>query len=158
MNQAETRQIRIMPRTDCTITEVETERVVTVTVGLGCARNHDAGSGQQLYFPGCPSIPACDVFDTRCNRLHLSFCRMQKDDDKKPAAATPAAAATTAAVDASTQFPISDRLAKFTAPTVWHEFTPLAQRTKAVNLGQGFPGWSPPEFVTKHAQDAIKEV
>jgi hypothetical protein len=28
------------------------------------------------------------------------------------------------------------RLAKFTAPTVWHEFTPLAQKSQAVNLGQ----------------------
>jgi kynurenine--oxoglutarate transaminase/cysteine-S-conjugate beta-lyase/glutamine--phenylpyruvate transaminase len=37
---------------------------------------------------------------------------------------------------------------------VWHEFTPLAAKVKAVNLGQGFPGWLPPKFV----QNSLSEV
>ena len=45
------------------------------------------------------------------------------------------------------------RLHKFAQPTVWHEFTPLAHKHKAINLGQGFPGWQPPTFV----QDALAE-
>ncbi len=34
----------------------------------------------------------------------------------------------------------SKRLKGFDAPTVWQEFTPLANANKAINLGQGFPG------------------
>ncbi len=41
----------------------------------------------------------------------------------------------------------AQRLHSFLAPTVWHHMTPLAQKYKAVNLGQGFPGFSPPQFV-----------
>ena len=37
--------------------------------------------------------------------------------------------------------------AGFEAPTVWHEFTPLANLHKATNLGQGFPDWAPPPFI-----------
>jgi hypothetical protein len=48
----------------------------------------------------------------------------------------PAAAAATAAGGRATSFNPAARLAKFTAPTVWHEFTPLAQKSQAVNLGQ----------------------
>jgi len=39
------------------------------------------------------------------------------------------------------------RLDGFGAPTVWHEFSPLAKESGAINLGQGFPDWSPPSFV-----------
>jgi kynurenine--oxoglutarate transaminase/cysteine-S-conjugate beta-lyase/glutamine--phenylpyruvate transaminase len=35
---------------------------------------------------------------------------------------------------------MSHRLNGFDSPTVWHEFTPLAIKHKAMNLGQGFPG------------------
>ena len=35
---------------------------------------------------------------------------------------------------------LAKRLHSFMAPTVWHEFTPLAVECKAINLGQGFPG------------------
>jgi hypothetical protein len=38
---------------------------------------------------------------------------------------------------------------------VWHTFTPLAVTSKAVNLGQGFPGWTPPDFVKAAAADVI---
>ena len=47
------------------------------------------------------------------------------------------------------------RLMQFGAPSVWLEFSPLAQSTKAINLGQGFPGWDPPEFVTHIAQEMV---
>lgn len=36
--------------------------------------------------------------------------------------------------------------------TVWTTFGDLAVKSKAVNLGQGYPDWQPPEFVT----DALK--
>mmetsp|Transcript_24949 Transcript_24949/g.27611 ORF Transcript_24949/g.27611 Transcript_24949/m.27611 type:complete len:432 (+) Transcript_24949:24-1319(+) len=49
------------------------------------------------------------------------------------------------------------RLIKYAAPTVWHVFTPLAKETGAVNLGQGFPGWTPPEFVKQALSAATKE-
>jgi kynurenine--oxoglutarate transaminase/cysteine-S-conjugate beta-lyase/glutamine--phenylpyruvate transaminase len=50
---------------------------------------------------------------------------------------------------------------------VWHEFTPLAQTTGAVNLGQGFPvrffkdppahfkDWSSPDFVKESLHRAV---
>ena len=57
----------------------------------------------------------------------------------------------------STSFHIAPRLRNFVAPTVWHEFTPLAASTKAMNLGQGFPGFSPPDFVKEAAANAVTE-
>eukprot|EP00521_Asterionellopsis_glacialis_P008009 CAMPEP_0195282358 /NCGR_PEP_ID=MMETSP0707-20130614/1264_1 /TAXON_ID=33640 /ORGANISM="Asterionellopsis glacialis, Strain CCMP134" /LENGTH=470 /DNA_ID=CAMNT_0040341321 /DNA_START=89 /DNA_END=1501 /DNA_ORIENTATION=- len=39
------------------------------------------------------------------------------------------------------------RLDGLEKPTVWHEFSPLASKHGAINLGQGFPDWEPPEFV-----------
>ena len=54
-------------------------------------------------------------------------------------------------------FRIASRLSAFTAPTVWHEFTPLAAQTKAINLGQGFPGFSPAPFVKEAAARAVSE-
>ena len=33
---------------------------------------------------------------------------------------------------------ICKRLLKYSAPTVWHEFTPLAESSGAINLGQGY--------------------
>ena len=57
----------------------------------------------------------------------------------------------------ASSFHIASRLSAFTAPTVWHEFTPLAAATKAMNLGQGFPGFSPPQFVKDAAARAVSE-
>lgn len=37
------------------------------------------------------------------------------------------------------------------------EFTPLAQKYNAVNLGQGFPDFSAPQFLIEAAQKAIGE-
>ena len=39
------------------------------------------------------------------------------------------------------------RLQGLDAPTVWQEFSPLATQYQAINLGQGFPDWEPPQFV-----------
>ena len=36
---------------------------------------------------------------------------------------------------------------QFGLETVWQEFSPLAARVGAVNLGQGFPDWATPDFV-----------
>jgi hypothetical protein len=42
-----------------------------------------------------------------------------------------------------------------TKPTVWSEFGALAAETGALNLGQGFPDWEPPEFVVAAAVEAL---
>lgn len=47
------------------------------------------------------------------------------------------------------------RLRGFDVPTVWHEFTPLAQTSGAVNLGQGFPDWPSPDFVKEALHTAL---
>jgi kynurenine--oxoglutarate transaminase/cysteine-S-conjugate beta-lyase/glutamine--phenylpyruvate transaminase len=49
---------------------------------------------------------------------------------------------------------LSTRLDGLDAPTVWHEFSPLASEYKAVNLGQGFPDWNPPPFCIEAMQQA----
>lgn len=51
----------------------------------------------------------------------------------------------------------TQRLAGFDKPTVWHEFTGLANEYKAVNLGQGFPDWDSPEFAKKALCTAVNE-
>jgi len=43
----------------------------------------------------------------------------------------------------------ASRLVGFDKPTVWSIMTPLAVQTKSINLGQGFPSWSPPDFYKK---------
>eukprot|EP00820_Chromera_velia_P016497 Cvel_26067.t1-p1 / transcript=Cvel_26067.t1 / gene=Cvel_26067 / organism=Chromera_velia_CCMP2878 / gene_product=Kynurenine--oxoglutarate transaminase, putative / transcript_product=Kynurenine--oxoglutarate transaminase, putative / location=Cvel_scaffold3041:17804-20724(+) / protein_length=326 / sequence_SO=supercontig / SO=protein_coding / is_pseudo=false len=50
----------------------------------------------------------------------------------------------------------SRRIASLLRPTVWAEFTPMAQRFQAVNLGQGFPDWKPPPFLTESAHTALE--
>jgi len=34
--------------------------------------------------------------------------------------------------------------------SMWVEFGQLAIKTNSVNMGQGFPNWSPPEFFLKN--------
>lgn len=51
-------------------------------------------------------------------------------------------------------FPLVSRLDGLDKPTVWHEFTPLALKHNAVNLGQGFPDWDPPSFVVEAMRQA----
>ncbi|KAI9908426.1 hypothetical protein PsorP6_003945 [Peronosclerospora sorghi] len=54
---------------------------------------------------------------------------------------------------------MADRLTKrldgFDQATVWHEFTPLALKHNAINLGQGFPDWRCEDFVKQAAKDAV---
>ena len=45
----------------------------------------------------------------------------------------------------------AQRISTFGA-SVWTEFSPLAVREQAVNLGQGFPDWTPPDFVLNAAK------
>ncbi len=49
----------------------------------------------------------------------------------------------------------ASRLIGFDKPTVWSIMTPLAVQTKSVNLGQGFPSWSPPEFYKQALLESI---
>jgi len=49
------------------------------------------------------------------------------------------------------------RLMSFLEPTVWHHMTPMAQKYNALNLGQGFPGFTPPDFVKQALADATLE-
>lgn len=51
----------------------------------------------------------------------------------------------------------AQRLLGFNKPTVWTVMTPLAIKTKSVNLGQGFPSWGPPEFYKKYLEESIKD-
>lgn len=55
----------------------------------------------------------------------------------------------------ATQFCPAERIKGFMAPTVWHEFTPLANECKAINLGQGFPGWFAPDFLKQAMCNAV---
>lgn len=50
---------------------------------------------------------------------------------------------------------LARRLQGFDQPTVWHEFTPLANQHAAVNLGQGFPDWAAEPFVKDAAKRAL---
>ena len=49
----------------------------------------------------------------------------------------------------------SSRLKGFDAPTVWGEFTPLSNKYKSMNLGQGFPDWHSPDFIKTALSEAI---
>uniref|UniRef100_A0A7R9U8K3 Aminotransferase class I/classII large domain-containing protein n=2 Tax=Pinguiococcus pyrenoidosus TaxID=172671 RepID=A0A7R9U8K3_9STRA len=44
---------------------------------------------------------------------------------------------------------VAERLGEKSGPTVWQQMAVLAAQTGALNLGQGYPDWSPPEFVRK---------
>ena len=52
---------------------------------------------------------------------------------------------------------VADRLIGTGSPTVWSEFGEIALSTGALNLGQGFPDWQPPEFVVEQAHAALRE-
>ena len=47
------------------------------------------------------------------------------------------------------------RVEFFDQPSVWLEFSPMAQHFKSVNLGQGFPNWAPPQFVQDFARTSV---
>lgn len=65
----------------------------------------------------------------------------------------PAASATSRIFSAKSI--IAQKLGSRAGPTVWSEFGALAAQTKGINLGQGFPNWRPPEFVTQAAVEAL---
>lgn len=46
------------------------------------------------------------------------------------------------------------RLGTKSVPTVWTEFSRLAQENRVVNLGQGFPDWLPPKFAVNSLVEA----
>lgn len=50
---------------------------------------------------------------------------------------------------------IASRLANVPKTTVWSEMTPLAIECGAINLGQGFPNFHPPQFVIDHVQSTL---
>lgn len=50
---------------------------------------------------------------------------------------------------------LSPRLDGLDRPTVWHEFSPLANEYGSVNLGQGFPDWDPPQFCVDAMSKAV---
>ncbi len=52
--------------------------------------------------------------------------------------------------------PTPNRVKTFENPSVWLEFSPLAQLTESINLGQGYPDWAPPTFLQEIAQETIK--
>ena len=54
---------------------------------------------------------------------------------------------------------ISQKLGGRTGPTVWSEFGALAAslKDKAINLGQGFPNWAPPDFVLEASMAAMTQ-
>ncbi|EGR29652.1 kynurenine-oxoglutarate transaminase, putative [Ichthyophthirius multifiliis] len=49
------------------------------------------------------------------------------------------------------------RLNGFDKPTVWSIFSPLSIEYKSINLGQGFPNWSPPDFFLKALEKNTQE-
>jgi aspartate/methionine/tyrosine aminotransferase len=48
------------------------------------------------------------------------------------------------------------RVANIATATVWSEFTPLAVKHNAINLGQGFPSFAPEQFITDNAVAALQ--
>jgi kynurenine--oxoglutarate transaminase/cysteine-S-conjugate beta-lyase/glutamine--phenylpyruvate transaminase len=50
---------------------------------------------------------------------------------------------------------LAPRLEGLDRPTVWHEFSPLANEYGSVNLGQGFPDWDPPQFCVDAMYQAV---
>lgn len=49
----------------------------------------------------------------------------------------------------------SHRLLGLPTSSIWEEMTPLASKCKAVNLGQGFPSFSPPQFLLDELSGVI---
>jgi kynurenine--oxoglutarate transaminase/cysteine-S-conjugate beta-lyase/glutamine--phenylpyruvate transaminase len=50
---------------------------------------------------------------------------------------------------------LASRLEGLDKQTVWQEFSPLAKEYEAVNLGQGFPDWDPPQFMIEAMQKSV---
>ncbi|EME31672.1 kynurenine aminotransferase [Galdieria sulphuraria] len=52
---------------------------------------------------------------------------------------------------------LPQRVQQFQEPSVWLEFSPLSSLCNAINLGQGFPDWKPPNFVLEAASKASSD-
>ena len=48
--------------------------------------------------------------------------------------------------------PIYDRM----GTTIFQAMNDLARQHDAINLGQGFPDWQPPDFVVEEVQKALR--
>eukprot|EP01122_Echinamoeba_exundans_P000400 TRINITY_DN10355_c0_g1_i2.p1 TRINITY_DN10355_c0_g1~~TRINITY_DN10355_c0_g1_i2.p1 ORF type:complete len:294 (+),score=16.69 TRINITY_DN10355_c0_g1_i2:43-924(+) len=51
----------------------------------------------------------------------------------------------------------SDKVSTLSSSSVWTEFTPLANKHGAVNLGQGFPDFAPDEWILDATSAALKQ-
>eukprot|EP00960_Hanusia_phi_P072761 767871-Hanusia_phi.AAC.1 len=85
----------------------------------------------------------------------LDKIRSSEAEDAAPPRPSPPAPPASPAPPAAQQSVISRKLQGRDGPTVWSEFGALAAQKKCVNLGQGFPDWSPPPFVRDAAVEAI---
>lgn len=54
------------------------------------------------------------------------------------------------------KFGIAQRLQGLPTSSIWEEMTPLANKHKAVNLGQGFPSFAPPQFLLDELQKVLE--
>ncbi|KPI85451.1 cysteine conjugate beta-lyase aminotransferase- like protein [Leptomonas seymouri] len=54
------------------------------------------------------------------------------------------------------KFTIAQRLKGLPTSSIWEEMTPLANKHKAVNLGQGFPSFAPPTFLLEELENVLK--
>nr|CCC94238.1 putative kynurenine aminotransferase [Trypanosoma congolense IL3000] len=55
------------------------------------------------------------------------------------------------------QIQLADRLSQAPKVSVWTEMTPLANKHGAVNLGQGFPNFPPPDFLLQEVHRVFDE-
>jgi aspartate/methionine/tyrosine aminotransferase len=54
------------------------------------------------------------------------------------------------------KFAIAQRLQGLPTSSIWEEMTPLANKHKAVNLGQGFPSFAPPKFLLEELEKVLE--
>ena len=54
------------------------------------------------------------------------------------------------------KFAIAQRLQGLPTSSIWEEMTPLANKYKAVNLGQGFPSFAPPKLLLEELEKVLE--
>ncbi|GKZ00652.1 kynurenine--oxoglutarate transaminase 3 [Mayamaea pseudoterrestris] len=86
---------------------------------------------------------------------HVSALKMSLQKGKPAPSAQQALSTSASSSSTSNKFELARRLDGLDKPTVWHEFSPLAQKHGAINLGQGFPDWDPPAFVQQAMKQAV---
>lgn len=107
-------------------------------------RLRDAHAGRSVPKDAAPASPSLAPQQGR----PLSATALSPTSAEEAAPPVPRAPDSASSFDGAESV-ISRRLGGRSGPTVWTEFGALAAQTKGVNLGQGFPNWSPPEFVTQ---------